>query len=138
TRRSSDLHEAMERLADILVAQAPEGLTRAFFVSGGSEAAEASLKLARQYFLEIGQPQRRHYIARERSYHGNTMGALSLGHDVNRRQTYEPLLLPMTHVAPCYEYREKRADETAEQYGRRIADELEAAILKIGPDQVAA
>jgi adenosylmethionine-8-amino-7-oxononanoate aminotransferase len=131
-------HEAMEQLADILVGQAPAGLSRAFFVSGGSEASEAALKLARQYFLEIGQPQRRHYIARERSYHGNTMGALSLGHDVARRQTYEPLLLPMTHIAPCYEYRERRADESAEQYGRRVADELEAAILKIGPDQVAA
>ncbi|TDQ84479.1 hypothetical protein A8950_1035 [Dongia mobilis] len=131
-------HEAMEQLADILVAQAPAGLSRAFFVSGGSEASEAALKLARQYFLEIGQPQRRHYIARERSYHGNTMGALSLGHDVNRRQTYEPLLLPMTHIAPCYEYRERREDESTEQYGRRVADELEAAILKIGPDQVAA
>jgi adenosylmethionine-8-amino-7-oxononanoate aminotransferase len=131
-------HEAMERLAEMLVSQAPAGLTRAFFVSGGSEASEAALKLARQYFLEIGQPQRRHFIARERSYHGNTMGALSLGHDVNRRETYEPLLLPMTHIAPCYEYRERRADESVEQYGRRVADELEAAILRIGPDQVAA
>lgn len=131
-------HEAMEELADMLVAQAPAGLTRAFFVSGGSEASEAALKLARQYFLEIGQPQRKHFIARERSYHGNTLGALSLGHDYARRQTYEPLLLPVTHISPCYEYRERRADETAEQYGRRIADELEAAILKVGPDQVAA
>ena len=131
-------HDSMERLADNLVAQAPEGLTRAFFVSGGSEASEAALKLARQYFLEIGQPQRRHYIARERSYHGNTMGALSLGHDVGRRQTYEPLLLPMTHISPCYEYRERRADESAEQYGRRIADELETAIQRLGPDTVAA
>lgn len=131
-------HDAMEQLAEKLVSQAPTGLTRAFFVSGGSEASEAALKLARQYFLEIGQPQRRHFIARERSYHGNTMGALSLGHDVNRRETYEPLLLPMTHIAPCYEYRERRADESVEQYGRRVADELEAAILKIGPDKVAA
>lgn len=131
-------HDAIEQLADKLVAQAPAGLTRAFFVSGGSEASEAAMKLARQYFLEIGQPQRRHFIARERSYHGNTLGALSLGHDFARRQTYEPLLLQVTHIAPCYEYRERRADESAEAYGRRVADELEAAILKIGPDQVAA
>ncbi|WP_374311053.1 aspartate aminotransferase family protein [Dongia sp.] len=131
-------HPAMEALADKLVAQAPAGLGHAFFVSGGSEAIEASMKLARQYFLEIGQPQRRHFIARERSYHGNTLGALSLGHDVNRRQTYEPLLLPVTHISPCYEYRERRADESAEQYGIRIAGELEAAILKQGPDTVAA
>lgn len=131
-------HDAIEQLADKLVSQAPAGLTRAFFVSGGSEASEAAMKLARQYFLEIGQPQRRHFIARERSYHGNTLGALSLGHDVARRQTYEPLLLPVTHIAPCYEYRERRADESVEAYGRRVADELETAILKIGPDQVAA
>ncbi|MBL8708712.1 MAG: aspartate aminotransferase family protein [Rhodospirillaceae bacterium] len=131
-------HEAMELLADRLVAQAPAGLSRAFFVSGGSEASEAALKLARQYFLEIGQPQRRHFIARERSYHGNTLGALSLGHDVARRQVYEPLLLPVTHISPCYEYRERRSDESAEQYGRRIADELETAILRLGPDTVAA
>lgn len=131
-------HPAMEALADKLVAKAPAGLGHAFFVSGGSEAIEASLKLARQYFLEIGQPQRRHFIARERSYHGNTLGALSLGHDVNRRQTYEPLLLPVTHISPCYEYRERRADESAQAYGIRIADELEAAILKQGPETVAA
>lgn len=131
-------HDAIEQLADKLVSQAPAGLTRAFFVSGGSEASEAAMKLARQYFLEIGQPQRRHFIARERSYHGNTLGALSLGHDFARRQTYEPLLLPVTHIAPCYEYRERRADESVEAYGRRIADELETAILRIGPDQVAA
>jgi adenosylmethionine-8-amino-7-oxononanoate aminotransferase len=131
-------HPAVEALADKLVAQAPAGLSRAFFVSGGSEAIEAAMKLARQYFLEIGQPTRRHFIARERSYHGNTLGALSLGHDVSRRQTYEPLLLPVTHISPCYEYRERRADETAEAYGIRIADELEAAILRQGPENVAA
>jgi adenosylmethionine-8-amino-7-oxononanoate aminotransferase len=131
-------HEAIEQLADKLVSQAPAGLSRAFFVSGGSEASEAAMKLARQYFLEIGQPERRYFIARERSYHGNTIGALSLGHDYARRQTYEPLLLPVTHISPCYEYRERRADESVEAYGRRIADELETAILKIGPDKVAA
>nr|WP_298689082.1 aspartate aminotransferase family protein [uncultured Dongia sp.] len=131
-------HPAMETLADKLVAQAPEGLTRAFFVSGGSEAIEAAMKLARQYFLEIGQPTRKHFIARERSYHGNTLGALSLGHDYSRRQTYEPMLLPVTHISPCYEYRERRADESVEAYGIRIADELEAAILRQGPETVAA
>jgi adenosylmethionine-8-amino-7-oxononanoate aminotransferase len=131
-------HPVVESLADKLVAKAPAGLSRAFFVSGGSEAIEAAMKLARQYFLEIGQPSRRLFIARERSYHGNTLGALSLGHDVSRRQTYEPLLLPVTHISPCYEYRERRADETAETYGIRIADELEAAILRQGPENVAA
>lgn len=129
---------AVEELAEMLVTQAPAGIEKAFFVSGGSEAVEGALKLARQYFLEIGQPQRRLFIARERSYHGNTLGALSLGGDVNRRLPYEPMLQPVSHIAPCYEYRHRRADESAEQYGERAADELEAAILAQGPENVAA
>ncbi len=101
-------------------------------------AVEAALKLARQYFLEIDQPQRRLFIARQRSYHGNTLGALSLGGDINRRQPYEPMLQPVSHIAPCYEYRHRRAEESAEQYGERAADELEAAILAQGAENVAA
>jgi hypothetical protein len=129
---------AVEELAEILVTQAPAGIEKAFFVSGGSEAVEGALKLARQYFLEIGQPQRRLFIARERSYHGNTLGALALGGDVNRRMPYEPMLQSVSHIAPCYEYRHRRVDESAEQYGQRAADELEAAILAQGPENVAA
>jgi adenosylmethionine-8-amino-7-oxononanoate aminotransferase len=131
-------HPAIEALADRLIDGAPKGLTRAFFVSGGSEAIEAAMKLSRQYFMEIGQPSRRLFIARERSYHGNTLGALSLGHDVARRAVYEPILLPVTHIAPCYEYRGRRSDESAEQYGLRIADELETAITRLGAANVAA
>ncbi len=129
---------AIEQLAESLVTQAPAGIEKAFFVSGGSEAIEAALKLARQYFLEIGQPQRRRFIARRRSYHGNTIGALALGGDVARRQPYEPMLQSVSHIAPCYEYRERRADETAEAYGLRVADELEQAILMQRPENVAA
>ncbi|HVJ35083.1 MAG TPA: aspartate aminotransferase family protein [Terriglobia bacterium] len=129
---------AIEELAEILVSQAPAGIEKAFFVSGGSEAIEGALKLARQYFLEIGQPQRRLFIARQRSYHGNTLGALALGGDVNRRQPYEPMLQAVTHIAPCYEYRHRRAGESAEEYGLRAADELEAALLAQGPENVAA
>ena len=129
---------AIEELAERLVTQAPAGIEKAFFVSGGSEAVEAALKLARQYFLEIGQPSRRHFIARRRSYHGNTLGALGLGGDTVRRQPYESMLQPVTHVAPCYEYRDRRPDETAEAYGLRVADDLEAAILAQGPETVAA
>ena len=128
----------IEQLADTLVRQAPAGLTKAFFVGSGSEAVEAAMKLARQYFLEIGQPKRRLFIARERSYHGNTLGALALGGDANRRAPYDPLLLPVTHIGPCYEYRGRRADESAEQYGKRVADELETAIQKLGAENVAA
>lgn len=128
----------IEELARTLIDQAPAGLAKAFFVGSGSEAVEAAMKLARQYFLEIGQPKRRLFIARERSYHGNTLGALALGGDANRRAPYDPLLMPVTHIAPCYEYRGRRAGESVEQYGMRVADELEAAIQRLGAENVAA
>jgi hypothetical protein len=127
-----------EALADALIEGAPRGLERVYFVSGGSEAIEAGLKLARQYFLEIGQPQRRHFIARRQSYHGNTLGALAAGGNVWRREPYAPLLMAVSHIAPCFAYRGKRDDESEEQYGRRVADELEAEILRLGADTVAA
>ncbi|HEY1385636.1 MAG TPA: aspartate aminotransferase family protein [Dongiaceae bacterium] len=129
---------AIEELSERLIAQAPAGLTKTFFVGSGSEAIEAAMKLARQYFLEIDQPSRRLFIARERSYHGNTLGALALGGDANRRAPYQPLLTDVAHIAPCYEYRGRRADETAEQYGRRVANELETAIERLGAENVAA
>ena len=128
----------MEELAEVLVASAPPGIEKAYFVSGGSEAIEAALKLARQYFVEIGQPQRRHFIARRQSYHGNTLGALAVGGNAWRRTTYAPLLIEAHHIAPCYAYRDRRADETEEEYGRRVADELEAKIRELGPDTVIA
>jgi adenosylmethionine-8-amino-7-oxononanoate aminotransferase len=129
---------AMEELAARLVAQAPEGLERAFFVAGGAEAVESALKLARQYHLEKGEPSRRLFIARRRSYHGNTLATLALGEDANRRAPYESMLMPVEHISPCYEYRDRGAGETPEQYGHRIADELDAAIRKLGPENVAA
>jgi adenosylmethionine-8-amino-7-oxononanoate aminotransferase len=128
----------MEELADLLVASAPAGIDKVYFVSGGSEAIEAALKLARQYFVEIGQPQRRHFIARRQSYHGNTLGALAIGGNAWRRATYAPLLIEAHHVAPCYAYRDKRADESEEDYGLRVADELEAKIQELGPETVIA
>ncbi|MFQ5785154.1 MAG: aspartate aminotransferase family protein [Alphaproteobacteria bacterium] len=127
---------AQEELADVLIADAPAGLERIYFVSGGSEAVEAALKLARQYFLEIGQPERRHFIARRQSYHGNTLGALAVGGNEWRRRKFEPLLVETHHIAPCYAYRDRRDDETEEDYGRRVADELEAKIRELGPETV--
>ncbi|MGE8471716.1 MAG: aspartate aminotransferase family protein, partial [Paraburkholderia hospita] len=109
-----------------------------YFVSGGSEAIEAALKLARQYFVEVGQPQRRHIIARRQSYHGNTLGALAIGGNAWRREPFLPLLIDAHHVSPCYAYREQRADETEEQFAQRLADELEQKILELGSDTVAA
>jgi len=127
-----------EELASYLVECAPQGLAHVYFVSGGSEAIEAALKLARQYFVEVGQPQRRHIIARRQSYHGNTLGALAIGGNAWRREPFLPLLIDAHHVSPCYAYREQRADETEEQFAQRLADELEQKLLELGSDTVAA
>ena len=127
-----------EELADHLIAHAPAGMSHVYLVSGGSEAVEAALKLARQYFVEIGQPQRRHFIARRQSYHGNTLGALAVGGNEWRRRQFAPLLIDVTHVSPCYEYRDRRADESADAYGARLAAELEETIQRLGPDSVIA
>jgi adenosylmethionine-8-amino-7-oxononanoate aminotransferase len=130
--------EVAEQLADELIGAAPEGMSHVYLVSGGSEAVESALKMARQYFVEIGQPRRTHFIARRQSYHGNTLGALAVGGNAWRREPFAPILVPATHVAPCYPYREQREDESAEQYGLRLAAELEAAILAQGADRVIA
>lgn len=130
--------EPAEALADLLIAEAPAGLDRVYFVSGGSEATEAAIKLARQYFVETGQPRRGRLIARKQSYHGNTIGALSAGGNEWRRAQFGPLLLDVSHIEPCYEYRLRRDDESAEEYGRRAADALEAEILRLGPETVMA
>lgn len=127
-----------EELADLLVANAPQSLNRVYLVSGGSEAVEAALKLARQYFLEIGQPDRHRIIARRQSYHGNTLGALAAGGNLWRRKQFAPLLAEVSHIAPCYEYRGRLADESALAYGRRVADELESEIKRLGPETVMA
>ena len=130
--------DAAEELADILVADAPAGLSHVYFVSGGSEATETALKIARQYFVEIGQPQRRHVIARDQSYHGNTLGALATGGHAARRRMFAPLLFETHHIPPCYAYRHQRSDESEEEYGRRAADALEQKILELGADSVIA
>jgi adenosylmethionine-8-amino-7-oxononanoate aminotransferase len=130
--------EVAEELADLLVRDAPVGTSHAYFVSGGSEAVEAALKMARQYFVEIGQPQRQHFIARRQSYHGNTLGALAVGGNAWRRRQFAPLLVDVTHVSPCYEYRDRRADESAEAYGQRLVAELSVAIDTLGGDSVIA
>jgi adenosylmethionine-8-amino-7-oxononanoate aminotransferase len=128
--------EVAEELAEDLIAHAPPGIGHVYMVSGGSEAVEAALKMARQYFVEIGEPQRQHFIARKQSYHGNTLGALAVGGNAWRRQQFAPLLIDVTHVLPCYEYRGRTAGETPEQYGERLARELEQAIHDVGGDRV--
>jgi adenosylmethionine-8-amino-7-oxononanoate aminotransferase len=130
--------EPAEALADHLVHHAPPGISHAYFVSGGSEAMEAALKMARQYFVEIGQPQREHFIARQQSYHGNTLGALAVGGNAWRRRQFAPLLIPVTHVSACYDYRGREAGESPEAYGQRLVQELAGAIDQLGGDRVIA
>ncbi|MCZ6467952.1 MAG: aspartate aminotransferase family protein, partial [Alphaproteobacteria bacterium] len=130
--------EPAEALADVLIEGAPAGIERVYYMSGGSEAVEAALKMARQYFLETGRPERARFIARRQSFHGNTLGALAVGGHRARRAPYRPMLTDVTHISPCYAYRGMEPGESEEEYGRRAADELEAAILELGPETVAA
>ena len=129
-------NQPMEDLARELVEHAPAGIERVYFCSGGSEAVEAALKLARQYCVDIGQPQRGHVIARRQSYHGNTLGALAAGGNLWRRKQFEPLLFEVSHVSPCYTYRGKQKDESDAAYGQRLVRELEQEVLRLGPDKV--
>ena len=129
--------DVAEQLAETLIADAPAGLSHVYYCSGGSEGVEAALKMGRQYFVEKGEPQRQHFIARRQSYHGNTLGALSVGGNAMRRALYAPLLVDsMHHIDACYAYRGQTAGETLEAYGRRMADQLEAKILELGADSV--
>lgn len=130
--------EAAETFADLLISKAPAGLNRVYPVSGGSEAIEAALKLARQYFLERGEPQRTRLIARHQSYHGATLGALSAGGNAWRREAFAPLMIETSHISPCFEYRGRAEDETPLSYGLRMADELEHELQRVGPETVIA
>ena len=127
-----------EDLADLLVKHAPGDIDRVYFVSGGSEAVEAALKLVRQYFLEAGDGKRHRVIARRQSYHGNTLGALATGGNQWRREPFSPLMIETSHISPCYEYRGRSSGETAYEYGQRVANELEDEILRLGPETVMA
>ncbi|MDS9948297.1 MAG: aspartate aminotransferase family protein, partial [Planktomarina sp.] len=127
-----------EELAELLVQYAPGDLDRVYFVSGGSESIEAALKLARQYHIENGEPNRRHIIARRQSYHGNTLGALAAGGNKWRRDQFEPILINVSHIAPCYEYIDKSKQEKTYDYGQRVAQELEDEILRLGSGTVMA
>lgn len=130
--------EPAEELARLIASLSPGSLERTWFTSSGSEATEAALKLARQVHLERNEPRRSRVIARQLSYHGNTLGALAAGGSQWRRKPYEPLLASASFIEPCFEYRFRQAHESAESYGRRAADALEAEILRVGPENIMA
>ncbi len=127
-----------EELADHLVRNAPAGLDHVYLVSGGSEAIEAALKLARQYFVDIGQPERTMFVARRQSYHGNTLGALAVGGNEWRRRQFAPLLIDVGRVSACFEYRGRAEGESRDAYTQRLLDELDAKFREIGPQRVIA
>jgi adenosylmethionine-8-amino-7-oxononanoate aminotransferase len=128
--------EAAEELAARLANDAPGDLDHVYLVSGGSEAMETALKLARQYHVEAGQNERSVFIARRQSYHGNTLGALAIGGNEWRRRPFEPLLIDVPRVSPCYEYRDRAEGQTVADYTGGLLAELEAAILAAGPERV--
>jgi hypothetical protein len=127
-----------EDLADKLIGLAPPNIDRVYFVSGGSEAVESALKLARQYFWEKGETKRKYFIARRQSYHGNTLAALATGGNEWRRAPFSPLMIETSHIAPCFDYRERKDDETLSEYALRSANELETEILRLGAENVIA
>ncbi len=125
-----------EQLAQHLIARAPQGIDQVYFLSGGSEAIESALKTARQYFVEKGEPCRTKFIARKQSYHGNTLGALSVSSNVLRRQKFLPLLTDPIHIDPCYAYRYQLESESSKDYALRAANALEAAIIEAGAENI--
>jgi len=136
-------NQPQEDLAHKLVDRFGRDDARIYFLSGGSEANETAMKLARQYWLSQGCEQKHVVISRRQSYHGNTLGALSASGNPARRKVYGPLLHNWPSIYPCYEYRHRQAHESEREYGERVAGTLEAAILEAailsaGADNVSA
>jgi adenosylmethionine-8-amino-7-oxononanoate aminotransferase len=126
--------ELAERLADLT----PGDLNRVFFTSGGSEAVESAWKFARQYFRVTGQPSRTKVISRDISYHGTTMGALSITGVPSLRTPFEPLVPGAIKVPNTNFYRAPEHGDDLVAFGRWAADEIDRAIEREGPDTVAA
>jgi adenosylmethionine-8-amino-7-oxononanoate aminotransferase len=130
-------HPWQEALGRSMLSVAPEEMASVYFVSGGSEANETALKLARQYHLERGEPKRHKLISRWQSYHGVTIATLSLSGRTSWREPYDPYLIPVTHISPPYQYRCSYCASKS-NCSLDCADELERAILLEGPETVSA
>jgi adenosylmethionine-8-amino-7-oxononanoate aminotransferase len=131
-------NEPQEDLAARLAARFPEQDAKAWFTSGGSESNETALKMAWQYWRAHGHADKTIVISRAFSYHGGTLGANSISGAVSRRAAFEKVLHDWPRIAPCYAYRHQREDESAVEYGKRVAAELDTAIRAAGADNVAA
>lgn len=130
---------AAEDLANFMLEGSPHGLEKAFFVCSGSEAVESALKMARQYFFEKGETERVHFVSRKQSYHGNTMGSLSVSSNLARKVPYQGFgYQHVSHVSPAYAYRYQKDEETESQFTERLLKELEDEFLAIGPSKVIA
>ncbi|KAJ4013785.1 hypothetical protein NW766_006024 [Fusarium irregulare] len=133
--------EAAEKISRFLTDSTDGHMSKVFVVSSGTEAVEAALKIARQYFTELPtpEPNRTKFISRKQSYHGNTLGSLAVGGHKARRGVYEPVLATnVSHISPCYPYREMKEGETETQYVGRLAKELDDEFQRLGPDTVCA
>lgn len=129
----------MEELAQDLCAEAPQKLSHVWFTNSGAEAADAALKLTRQYFIDSGQPERHVVIGRQAGYVGSTLAGLAAGGSERRRGPFTPLLPTNTaHIGPAYAYRGMREGETSDDFALRTARELEAKVEEIGPSRVSA
>ncbi|MET2828450.1 aspartate aminotransferase family protein [Mesorhizobium shangrilense] len=129
----------MEELAENLCADAPDQLSHVWFTNSGAEAADAALKLTRQYFLDIGQPERHIVIGRRAGYVGSTLAGLAAGGSAMRRGPFSPVLPTNTaHIGPAYAYRGLLEGETLDDFALRTARELEAVIEEVGPSRVSA
>ncbi|KAF4973074.1 hypothetical protein FZEAL_9424 [Fusarium zealandicum] len=129
-----------ENLANHLLQGHPFDLTKAYIVGSGSEAMDAAMKLARQYHVENGQPQRNRFVARRQAYHGNTIGAMSVSSNVARRAPYEGAILldNVSYVSPAYAYRGQETSETEKEYADRLVHELDDEFCAVGPGTVIA
>ena len=129
--------DSQRQLAQHLYELSDGHFARSLFFSSGSEAVEAAIKLARQYHFECGDTRRLHVVSRQKSYHGNTMGALSLS-DPSRSPMFGPYVRGAAQIPAYFPYRDQRDGETADQYALRCADALEETIIRLGPDTVSA
>jgi len=130
-------NEPLQMLAERIVALAPGGVSKVYFVSGGSEAAETALKLARQYHLLRGNPGKYRVVSRWQAYHGNTMGALSMSGRTQWFRDFRPYALDFPHIAPCHCYR-CPFDQAYPGCGVRCATDLERVIRQEGAESIAA